>query len=335
MASAFAHCPRGSADCVRLHKKQQRATHRIAPPPVSSSASPRALNLIRTRGWPPPLPDFLVMTIGTTSSIAGMDAKTDSNKNSMPRSHPAFYGMTIVSGGAQSTRSSNAAMRLREGTGGKFGNVVLANLGGAHVGVEIKDCGAETRTQTLPSSSTSIGAAGDSAASGYLYFSSNAIMEGASSAFTFDAANGCSPPSTPWSSVSADPLIAGGTFTEDSMAAIDPRPACGSPAYSDVDTVPDSWYTQTDFKGAFGTSNWLDGWSFVNLPTQAGFVSSGSYTCPTASSTEPMAACGDITSDTMWVAGPLYVLTCQVFVRAGAVLRVQAGTTIYAAPGEG
>ena len=95
--------------------------------------------------------------------------------------------------------------------------------------------------------------------------------------------------------------------------------------------VPDAWYTSTNFKGAFGTSNWLDGWSFMNLPTEAGFVS-GAVSCPADTSTDPIAVCGDITTDTVWVAGPLYVMSCQTFVRAGATLSIQAGATIYAAP---
>ena len=82
--------------------------------------------------------------------------------------------------------------------------------------------------------------------------------------------------------VNTDPLIFGGTFTETSMSPIDPRPACGSAAYSNVDPVPngDSFFSPTTYKGAFGNVNWLDGWSFFNLPNRPGFVRT-SFTCPT------------------------------------------------------
>merc|ERR550537_856202 len=95
---------------------------------------------------------FLFAMIGMAGNHGTeMDSKTNSNKDSTPRSHPAFWSMTIIGGGNQSTRgSSNALMRLREGTGGSFGNVILANAQGVHVGVEIKDFGSETVTQTLP-----------------------------------------------------------------------------------------------------------------------------------------------------------------------------------------
>ena len=59
---------------------------------------------------------------------------------------------------------------------------------------------------------------------------------------------------------------------------LDPRPACGGSAFQDVTTYPaDDFIEPVTFKGAFGETNWLDGWSYVN--TQAGFVSS-SYACP-------------------------------------------------------
>ena len=45
--------------------------------------------------------EFLFAMIGATGNHGTeMDSKTDSNKNSMPRSHPAFYSMTILGGGS-------------------------------------------------------------------------------------------------------------------------------------------------------------------------------------------------------------------------------------------
>ena len=45
--------------------------------------------------------------------------------------------------------------------------------------------------------------------------------------------------------------------------------------------------------------------------------------------------CGDITQDTTWNAGTDYILTCQTFVKAGATLTIEAGTTIKSAPDDG
>ncbi|MCF7809213.1 MAG: T9SS type A sorting domain-containing protein, partial [Candidatus Marinimicrobia bacterium] len=60
---------------------------------------------------------------------------------------------------------------------------------------------------------------------------------------------------------------------------IDPRPAAGGPAYQNVDTVPaDDFFQQTTFKGAFGSTNWLNGWSWLDEVGRLGHVSTdGSY----------------------------------------------------------
>ena len=42
-------------------------------------------------------------------------------------------------------------------------------------------------------------------------------------------------------------------------------PPVGGAAYQNVDTVlDDDFFTQTDFKGAFGSDNWLEGWSVLS-----------------------------------------------------------------------
>jgi hypothetical protein len=170
--------------------------------------------------------------------------------------------MTIIGGGTTSTRGDkNALMRLREGTGGSFGNVVLANAQGRHVGVEIKDCGSEMQTQALPEASVSIGTAG-TADSGYLYFSGVNVIHNPSTAITFDTANGCT--SQNWGSINADPGFTG-NFTEAATTKMDVRPSCGSAAYIDIQPLPtgNTFYDEVGYKGAFGNENWLAGWSYL------------------------------------------------------------------------
>ena len=245
-----------------------------------------------------------------------MDSRTNGNLNSLPRSHPAFYSMTIIGSGDDGRRS--ALMRLREGTGGKFGNVILTNLGGVHAGVRNGQCGSEIRTQVFPNGDVS---------NSHLYFSSNNIIYSASSQFVYDS--GCS--NANFVAVDADPLISGG-FTESSRVPVEPRPACGSAAWTAVDTIPDSWFGDVDYKGAFGHENWLDGWSILSLPSQAGFVAdqARSAQCPAAGDARSL--CGDITSDLSLQPGAIYVLSCQTFVRPGATLSIAPGVTIYATP---
>ena len=71
----------------------------------------------------------------------------------------------------------------------------------------------------------------------------------------------------------------------------------------------------------------------MNTLSGSGFVSS-TYMCPSTVN-EPIALCGDITADTTWSYGYLYVLSCQIHVKNGATLSIQPGTTIYAAPVDG
>jgi hypothetical protein len=208
-------------------------------------------------------------------AVGNHGAEMDSRYGDLPRTHPASYSMTAVGAGALSTRAGNAMMRLREGTGGKFGNLILAHVA-AHPGIRIDTCSnassaAPSIVSVLPASSVSLDT--------YLFFSSNNIIESPTAGFQIlSPCIGTAPNFT-----NTDPLIFGGTFTETSTSPIVPRPACGSAAYSIVDPVPngDLFFSSTTYKGAFGSVNWLNRWSFFNLPNHPGFVSS-TFTCPSA-----------------------------------------------------
>ncbi|KOO35225.1 lipoprotein, partial [Chrysochromulina tobinii] len=268
---------------------------------------------------------FLFAMLG---AVGNHGCEMDSRFGDTPRSHPAFYGMSLVGAGALSTRPGNAMMRLREGTGGKFGNLILANVA-THPGIRIDTCIATGGTDTPPSIVSVLPAASASLDT-YLFFSSNNIIEGPTAGFqVVSPCTGTAP-----TFVNADPFISGGTFTETSTTPIDPRPACGSAAYSNVDPVPngDVFFSATTYKGAFGSVNWLDGWSFFNLPNRPGYVSS-TFTCPSAAAPDdPIVLCGTLSADKMLYRGGIYVLTCQTFVPSGITLAIQAGVTIYASP---
>ena len=155
---------------------------------------------------------FLFAMLG---AVGNHGCEMDSRWASTPRSHPAFYGMTLVGAGALSTRPGNAMMRLREGTGGKFGNLILANVA-THPGIRIDTCtnassAAPSIVSVLPASSASLDT--------YLFFSSNNIIQSPTAGF--DIVSPCT--GTAPTFVNANPLISGGTFTETSTSPIDPR----------------------------------------------------------------------------------------------------------------
>ena len=252
-----------------------------------------------------------------------MDSKYDSK---FPRSHPQFYSMTLIGGGANQKSAgqggSAAMMRLREGTGGKFGNIIMTNLDGQHPGVYQDECSSEQRTPTMPSGI-------DQKNPGYLYFSRNNIIHGSGVGNQFMYKSPCSNPG--FSASSANPYLAGGYYTEESGVPLEVRAGCGSEAYTHARDTPESqvssWYDAVDSMGAFPSQdNWLDGWSIWNTDRHPGFVSS-EVTCPTADNT-PYTLCGDITEDTTWPAGNIYILACQIFVKNGATLSIGAGVTV-------
>ncbi|MFH1070914.1 MAG: dockerin type I domain-containing protein, partial [Candidatus Glassbacteria bacterium] len=83
-----------------------------------------------------------------------------------------------------------------------------------------------------------------------------------------------------------NPLLRGISRATDK--GLDPRPKSVSPVYQNLATVPsDGFFTQVSYRGAFGTDNWLAGWTFL---------SSASYLGDLPDSTgAPMA--GDLTGD--------------------------------------
>jgi hypothetical protein len=204
---------------------------------------------------------FLFAMMGTQGNHG---AEMDSRDASLPRSHPAFYGMTIIHGGALNLRTGNTGLRLRRGTGGKFGNLVIANLGGVNaVGIHFDTCNTEVRTQdyALVNPTT----AGD-VTNTHLFISSNTIMEGTATRFNFVLP--CTTPSPAWTSVTPTSAALGffGGFYETSNNTLELRPSCTSPAYTAIDDVPNTntnFYYPVGFKGAFGNNLWLRGWSYL------------------------------------------------------------------------
>ena len=261
-----------------------------------------------------------------------MDSRTNNDMNSLPRSHPAFYSMTIIGGGASGR--TGGLMRLREGTGGKFGNIVLTNA--RDIGMRNDDCGNETRTKVLPAAAVSINT--------YLYFSPNNIIHNAT---------------TPISEVTG-PLggaCAAGVFTALTVDAglanvptsmldytglgstFNPLPTSGGAACTGtVDAPPndDPFFSAVSCKGAFGSStdNWLASYSWLAC---SGMMAG--RTC-TALPAAPFAM---LAQKTVMLGGTLsfnrglfsdtsYLIATQLFVNPGVTLTIAPGTSIYAIP---
>ena len=60
----------------------------------------------------------------------------------------------------------------------------------------------------------------------------------------------------------SDPMLAGiGRATD---GGLDPRPNGGSPALEGAQTIGDTYFTTTSYVGAFGSENWLLGWTALD-----------------------------------------------------------------------
>ena len=179
-----------------------------------------------------------------------MDNATGGDLDSQPRSHPHFANVTVIS----SPSHGEDALRLREGTGGDFRNYIIH---GANDGVRNDENGSEVVTQDWATAE----AAGHP---DYLYISGSIIMNGLAD--------------VPWDDF--DEETDGdwtGTYVSESAGlsmtvdadglplSVSVMPPVGGAAYQNVDTVlDDDFFTQTDFKGAFGSDNWLEGWSVLS-----------------------------------------------------------------------
>ena len=179
-----------------------------------------------------------------------MDNATGGDLDSQPRSHPHFANVTVIS----SPSHGEDALRLREGTGGDFRNYIIH---GANDGVRNDENGSEVVTQDWATAE----AAGHP---DYLYISGSIIMNGLADVpwDDFDEAG-----DGDWTGTYVSES-AGLSMTVDADGlplSVSVMPPVGGAAYQNVDTVlDDDFFTQTDFKGAFGSYNWLEGWSVLS-----------------------------------------------------------------------
>ncbi|XRB03965.1 FlgD_ig domain-containing protein [Pycnococcus provasolii] len=248
-----------------------------------------------------------------------MDSRTGGNLDSQPRSFPQLYNALfigqkdIMPAKLKAARSSDdlsdGLMRLREGTGGEFGNLILTNV--RDVGVKNDDCSASVRHVQTRADATSV------SGFDYLFFSSKNIIHGANK--PFDQASGCS--GTLSSAQNANPdLESVPPGLDEDSTYMDPRPKDKSVARQNFDTVPsDGFFDDVSYKGGFDDTIWLSGWSFLadtnrlprgSLPSRESLL------------------CGDITSSRT-ISGVVF-LNCQTFVASGVTLTIQKGTTIKA-----
>merc|ERR1719238_2057987 len=130
---------------------------------------------------------FVFALLGTAAHHGTeMDSKTNGDLDSQPRSYPQLYNALFIgqkdiprsqlTDPESSDDKKDGVLRLREGTGGQFGNIIITNV--RDVGVQNDNCGSETKVQDAPGDANS------------LYFSNKNIIFGASTLFETDCTSG-------------------------------------------------------------------------------------------------------------------------------------------------
>jgi hypothetical protein len=108
------------------------------------------------------------------------------------------------------------------------------------------------------------------------------------------------------------------------VGGLDPRPQSSSPLLSSPLSpapggAPVGFFETVSYRGAFGTTNWLDGWSYLS---QKGYL---------ADVKPQITVTTDITANTTWTSDNVYILDKSIFVKNGATLTIQPGTTVLGA----
>jgi hypothetical protein len=184
---------------------------------------------------------FLFAMQGTDMCGRGFEMdNSGSDMDIQPRSYPQFSNVTLIgpNGGTPAGDGSDELIRLREGTGGDFRNMVLAYGNG--VGLRVKDA-------------ATIALVGDS-----IKFSDNSVI--------FDCPEGQfhSDISGSFSANNVDPQFRNVEGRE-AEGMIDLRPDFGSPLLSGAVALEnDGFFEQVDFIGAFGSEQWMADWSILD-----------------------------------------------------------------------
>ena len=259
---------------------------------------------------------------------AGRTAEQDGatgNEFFQPYATPRLSNVTYIGPNAGTAEGDGAEMLMfRDNTGGNYYNSIFTEYSAAtgNFGITVEDI---DNTGDKTEDSRQRLEAGDLNLMNNLWwgFGDNSLAAVASQDFVqtylADAANGNS---------IVDPMLRGISRTPD--GTLDPRPAVGSPAWGGNIDTGDDFFASAPYKGAFGTDNWLQGWTALDA---LGFVAD-----PTAmGSNEITVTDADIATDDVvtWTADNIYLLDGIVFVDSAATLIIEPGTVIKGMQGQG
>ena len=179
------------------------------------------------------------------------DGAPSSDVAATPLAYPVIYNATFLGSGQNSSNPDQERIfRIRENWGGEYRNCIFGDYNGWGLDIEHKYSPTDSKERLT---------AGELRFTNNIWFNCNGYTMADSigrddyvQAYLQDAAN---------KNVEVDPQLLGISRRED--GGLDPRPKTGGPAWSDVASVPadDDFFTQVPYKGAFGQTNWAEGWT--------------------------------------------------------------------------
>ncbi len=194
-----------------------------------------------------------------------------------PYAIPELYNLTLIGSGSSSSNTNSNGLIFRDNTGGKVYNTIIHDYRNYAVRIETESAQTQDSAKRLAAGDLAIansifGTFGAGTGNTQLFLAPNATSGGAapSTNYTVEHITGTAQSNR----VNTDPMLTG--ISRSRNKALDPRPATGSPALSGAKTPPsDGFFAQTDYVGAFKTSNWAKGWSAISA---LGYLTDGDST---------------------------------------------------------
>ena len=183
-----------------------------------------------------------------------------------PYAIPELYNLTLIGSGSSSSNTNSNGLIFRDNTGGKVYNTIIHDYRNYAVRIETESAQTQDSAKRLAAGDLAIansifGTFGAGTGNTQLFLAPNATSGGAapSTNYTVEHITGTAQSNR----INTDPMLTG--ISRSRNKALDPRPATGSPALSGAKTPPsDGFFAQTDYVGAFKTSNWAKGWSAIS-----------------------------------------------------------------------
>jgi hypothetical protein len=187
-------------------------------------------------------------------------------EDGLPYALPELYNLTLIGSGATSSNTLSQGLIFRDNSGGKVYNAIVHDYRNYAARIETESAQSQDSAKRLAAGDLAIGNSifgtfGAGTTDALLFISPNATSGGAAPAsnYTADHIRAAAQANR----VNTDPLLTG--ISRSRNKGLDPRPAAGSPALTGAKTPPaDGFFAQTDYVGAFKSSNWAKGWSAIS-----------------------------------------------------------------------